>query len=96
MSDEEDLHIELDEDDSEIGGEPEEIFRDCKVIQHEHKHIDERPDSISIGTPSKGGEIKIYFNADDEEKTTENRIVKAFAARKIAQEQQELQAVKNV
>lgn len=25
----------------------------------------EYPDSIVIGTPGKGGEIKVYFNADD-------------------------------
>ena len=25
-----------------------------------HKHITENPDSLEIGTPSKGGAIKIY------------------------------------
>ena len=32
-----------------------------------HKHITENPDSIEIGTPSKGGAIKIYGNFADEE-----------------------------
>lgn len=31
------------------------------------KHITENPDSIEIGTPSKGGAIKIYGNFADEE-----------------------------
>ena len=32
-----------------------------------HKHVTENPDSIEIGTPSKGGTIKIYGNFSDEE-----------------------------
>ena len=31
------------------------------------KHVTENPDSIEIGTPSKGGAIKIYGNFDDKE-----------------------------
>jgi hypothetical protein len=57
------------------------------IIQHEHRNIDERPDSLVCGTPSKGTELKVYFNADDTERQTEDRILRAFAARKFAQEQ---------
>jgi len=28
----------------------------------------EKPDSIEIGTPSKGGVVKIYFNSEDKER----------------------------
>ena len=31
------------------------------------KHITENPDSIEIGTPAKGGAVKIYGNFADEE-----------------------------
>lgn len=31
------------------------------------KHVTENPDSIEIGTPSKGGAIKIYGNFVDKE-----------------------------
>ena len=32
-----------------------------------HKSITENPDSIEIGTPAKGGAVKIYGNFADEE-----------------------------
>ena len=32
-----------------------------------HKHITENPDSIEIGTPSKGGAIKVYGNFSNKE-----------------------------
>lgn len=51
------------------------------------KHINELPDSVEIGTPSKGGVIKIYFNADDP-KRAEERIISAFAIKKLTQEKQ--------
>ena len=35
--------------------------------QHEHIHKNDNPDSIEIGTPAKGGAIKIYGNFDDKE-----------------------------
>ena len=31
------------------------------------KHVTENPDSIEIGTPSKGGAIKVYGNFADKE-----------------------------
>lgn len=54
-----------------------------------HRHINDRPDSVEIGTPAKGGAIKVYYNADDDVKTTERRIKAAFAARTLAQEYHE-------
>lgn len=42
-------------------------------------------DSITISTPSKGGEIKVYFNSADP-KEAEIRILNAVLARKIAQD----------
>ena len=31
------------------------------------KHITENPDSLEMGTPSKGGAVKVYGNFADEE-----------------------------
>lgn len=55
------------------------------VEEHIHKQVNELPDSLEIGTPSRGGAIKIYcdFNKLDEVK---EKLHKAFAARKYAQE----------
>ena len=60
-------------------------------IMQTTKHINDRPDSVEIGSPSKGGTIKIYFNTDDAKEKTESRIVAAFEARKFANEQLEKQ-----
>lgn len=30
-----------------------------------HRHINEEPDSIEFGTPSKGGAVKVYGNYKD-------------------------------
>jgi len=83
-------HIDFDEEDAYEESDSSGTITHA-VQQHIHKNIDERPDSIEIGTPSKGGAVKIYFNADDSKETTEERIVKAFAARKFVQEQAKLQ-----
>lgn len=50
-----------------------------------HKHVNDRPDSITIGTPSKGGELKVYFNSEKPVEA-ESLLTNAFAIRKIAQE----------
>lgn len=50
-----------------------------------HRHINDRPDSITIGTPSKGGEVKVYFNATMPEQEIKNLIDQAFKAREYAQ-----------
>lgn len=45
----------------------------------------ERPDSIEIGVPSRGGAVKVYFNADDTMDRTKARIDNAKTARDYAQ-----------
>jgi hypothetical protein len=52
-----------------------------------HKHVNERPDITTIGTPSKGGENKVYFNANMPLTDIEALIFKAFQARDYAQKQ---------
>jgi len=47
-------------------------------------HVNVRPDSIEIGTPSKGGALKIYFDAGDP-LDSEHRIREAFRLRELAQ-----------
>ncbi len=37
----------------------------AKTEEQITKHIYDRPDSFEIGTPSKGGVVKVYFNAQD-------------------------------
>ena len=46
--------------------------------------INERPDSLEIGTPAKGGAVKVYTDFLDKG-ITEQRIKAAFEARKYAQ-----------
>jgi hypothetical protein len=50
-----------------------------------HKHINDRPDSIEIGTPTKGGAVKVYFNAAAAGPEIERLIDNAFIARAYAQ-----------
>jgi hypothetical protein len=55
-----------------------------EIVRHIHENKDERKDSVTIGTPSKGGEVKIYFSAARPEEI--NALIdNAFAARKYAQ-----------
>jgi hypothetical protein len=42
-----------------------------QIVRHIHENKDSRPDSIEIGSASKGGVIKIYFNADDPARASE-------------------------
>lgn len=42
-----------------------------QVVHHIHETKDNRPDSIEIGSASKGGVLKIYFNADNLDKARE-------------------------
>jgi hypothetical protein len=46
--------------------------------------ISDRPDSICIGSASKGGELKIYFNSDRPEEA-ERLVMNAFKIRDMAQ-----------
>jgi len=57
------------------------------VIRHVHVHRDEdrNTDSIEIGTPGKGGVLKVYLNTDDPEAAV-RRIDVGFALRKYAQD----------
>lgn len=47
-------------------------------------HVTVRPDSLELGTPSKGGALKIYFDAGDPV-DSERRIREAFRLREVAQ-----------
>ena len=38
-----------------------------EVQEHRHVQVNDNPDSLEIGTPSKGGAIKVYGNFDDKE-----------------------------
>ena len=53
-----------------------------------HIHENNRPDSITMGTPSKGGEVKIYFNATMDAQEIKNLIDQAFQARAYAASKQ--------
>jgi hypothetical protein len=55
-----------------------------QVIRNIHENKDARPDSITIGTPSKGGELKVYFNANMTAAEITALIDKGFEARKYA------------
>ena len=57
------------------------------VIRHVHVHRDENrnTDSIEIGTPGKGGVLKIYLNTDDPDAAV-RRIEAAFSLRQYAQD----------
>lgn len=55
---------------------------------YQHVHRDEGPrytDSIEIGTPGRGGVVKVFGNLDDPE-GFEKRIREAFRLREIARE----------
>ena len=54
------------------------------VEEHVHKHISENPDSVEIGTPAKGGAIKIYGNYDNVE-AFKLKVDNAILVRKYAQ-----------
>jgi hypothetical protein len=58
-----------------------------QIVRHINETKDARPDSITIGTPSKGGEVKIYFNAKTDLTADFEAIInRAFAARKYAKD----------
>jgi len=54
----------------------------------EHRETGKLQDSLEIGTPAKGGAIKIYTDFNDV-KATQEKILKAFEARKFAQMQEQ-------
>jgi len=57
------------------------------VIRHVHVHRDEDrlTDSIEIGTPGKGGVLKVYLDTNDPEAAM-RRIDAGFALRQYAQD----------
>ncbi|KAF5071318.1 hypothetical protein DSECCO2_213010 [anaerobic digester metagenome] len=55
---------------------------------HVHRDEDRNSDSIEIGTPGKGGVLKVYLNTDDPEAAV-RRIDAGFALRQYAQDLQD-------
>ena len=53
---------------------------------HHHKNIDENKDILEIGTPAKGGAIKIYGDFNDKE-TFKQKIDRAKEVREYAQKE---------
>lgn len=56
-------------------------------IVYIHKNVDDLPDSITIGTPGKLGECKVYFNAADK-KGAEEKIISALQLRKFMRDKE--------
>ena len=54
-------------------------------ISHLHRTIDDCKDSIEIGTPGKGGAVKVYVDFSDPEKAIQ-KINNAFEVRRMAQQ----------
>jgi len=56
--------------------------------EHKHVHINDNPDSLEIGTPAKGGAIKIYGNFEDKaafkKKVDAAKEVRTYAQAQIA------------
>jgi hypothetical protein len=55
-----------------------------QIVRHIHETKDARPDSITLGTPSKGGEVKVYFNAASDAKAIQALVDSALQTRKYA------------
>jgi len=53
-----------------------------------NRHINDNPDSLEIGTPSKGGSIKVYGNFDDMGEFMA-KVDRAMEVRRHAQSQME-------
>lgn len=62
------------------------------IVHHIHENKDARPDSIEIGSASKGGVLKVYFNANDPEKACElvdhAMVVRSYALSKLMNAQE--------
>jgi hypothetical protein len=59
-----------------------------KSKQQEVIHITNRPDSLEIGTPGKGGSLKIYFDSSREQEADE-LIRSAYRRLELARQLQE-------
>ena len=64
-----------------------------QIIRNIHENKENRPDSIEIGTPGKGGAVKIAFNAAHPAAETATLIDNAFEARAYAKKLLALQEV---
>lgn len=70
--------------------EPEQIV--AALVQELERKVQEtkiqaKTDSIEIGTPSKGGVLKVYFDALEPEETVRSRITRAADALAFANEE---------
>lgn len=61
------------------------ILPAAAVLEYRHIHISEDPDSIEVGTPGKGGCIKVYGNFRDPE-AFQAKIKNAHALKQYAAE----------
>ncbi len=65
---------------------------DEQIVRHIHETKDARPDSIEIGSASKGGALKVYFNANDPAKACElvdhAIVVRSYALSKLMSAQE--------
>lgn len=61
------------------------ILPAAAVLEYRHIHISEDPDSIEVGTPGKGGCIKVYGNFLDPE-SFQLKIKNAHALKQYAAE----------
>jgi hypothetical protein len=64
-----------------------------QIIRNIHENKENRPDSLEIGTPGKGGAVKITFNASHSAAETATLIDNAFEARAYAKKLHALQEV---
>ena len=76
-----------------ISGELGEIVDDLLASQSQTyasitRYVNDNPDSIEIGAPSRGGAIKVYGNVDDPE-AFKLKVKEAFKIRAYAQELEE-------
>lgn len=55
------------------------------VVRHVQQSEPEARDSIEIGTPGKGGVVKVYFDASASDDEIKARVDAAFRARAYAQ-----------
>jgi hypothetical protein len=59
------------------------------TVRHIHENKESRPDSLEIGSASKGGVVKVYFNAYNQtEDQIKALIDMAFVARAYAASKQ--------
>ena len=52
-----------------------------------NKMVNDNPDSLEVGTPAKGGSIKIYCNFDNDYELIKGKIDRALKLRNYAKEE---------